>query len=119
MIHDLRKVFCHNVRICTCLQLPAICTENLKIKKSEINKSIENKSIETKAYVTPWICLPVKNQPLNLTKKHFEKFNMNFADQGYLGDEIDLLICSWQKKVQQLHGFRNLVMLESVFWMDS
>ena len=44
---------------------------------------------------------------------------MNFADQGYLGDEIDLLICSWQKKVQQLHGFRNLVMLESVFWMDS
>ena len=96
-----------------------------KKKKSEISKSIENKSIETKAYVTPWICLPVKNQPLNLAKKHFGKFNMNFADQGHLGDETDLLIgmdCYWRfmtGKVQQLHEFRNLVMLESDFWMDS
>ena len=51
---------------------------------------------------------------------------MNFADQGHLGDEIDLLIGMdyyWTfmtGKVQQLHGFRNLVMLESVFgWILS
>ena len=46
---------------------------------------------------------------------------MNFEGQGHLGDKIDLLIdmdYSWAfitGKVQQLHGFRKLVMLESVF----
>ena len=46
---------------------------------------------------------------------------MNFADQGHLGDKIDLVIGMdyyWTfmaGKVQQLHGFHNLVMLGSVF----
>ena len=46
---------------------------------------------------------------------------MNFADQGQLGEEIDLPIGMeyyWKfmtGKVQQLHEFRNLVMLESIF----
>ena len=51
---------------------------------------------------------------------------MNFADQGHLGAEIDLHIGMdyyWTfmtGKVQQLHGFRNLVKLESVFgWILS
>ena len=51
---------------------------------------------------------------------------MNFADQRHLGDEIDLLIGMdyyWTfmtGKVQQLHEFYNLVMLESVFgWILS
>ena len=75
---------------------------------------------------TPLICLPIKNQALNLAKKHFEKYNVNFADQRHLGDEIDLLIGMdyyWTfmtGKVQQLHEFYNLVMLESVFgWILS
>ena len=51
-------------------------------------KTAENKYIETKDYVTPLICLPVKNQPLNLAKKHFGKYNVNFADQRHLGDKI-------------------------------
>ena len=90
----------------TYLQLSKICTENLKIntfvyensqnslaKKVRFQlKRAENKSIEIKAYVAPLICLPIKNQPLNLAKKHFEKYNVNFADQGQLGDKTDLLI---------------------------
>ena len=46
---------------------------------------------------------------------------MNFVGQRHLGDKMDLLIemdYYWAfitGKVQQLHGFRNLVMLESVF----
>ena len=51
---------------------------------------------------------------------------MNFADQGHLVDEIDLLIgieYYWTfmiGKVQQQHEFHNLVMLESVFeWIFS
>ena len=46
---------------------------------------------------------------------------MNFADQGHLEDEIDLLIgmnyywAFMTGKVQQLHEFCSLVMLESVF----
>ena len=119
----------------TCLQLSKICTENLKINafgnensQNSLAKNVrfqlktaENKSIETKAHVTPMICLPTKNQVLNLAKKHFEKYNANFADQRHLGDEIDLLLSMdyyWTfmtGKVQQLHEFRNLVMLESVF----
>ena len=82
--------------------------------------------MQTKAYVPPLICLPIKNQPLNLAKKHFETYNVNFADQGHLGDEIDLLIGMdyyWTfmtGKVQQVDEFRNLVMLESVFgWILS
>ena len=121
-------------RAYTCLQLLTVYTENLKIntfrnensqksyaKKVRFQlKTAENKSIETKADVTPLICLPIKNQPLNLAKKHFEKYNVNFADQGHLGDEKDLLIGMdyWTfmtGKIQQLHEFRNLVMLESVF----
>ena len=39
----------------------------------------ENKPIQTKTYATPLICLPSKNQPLNLAKKHFEKYNMNLT----------------------------------------
>ena len=71
--------------------------------------------------LTPLICLLVKNQPLNLAKKHFEKYNVNFADQGHLGDDRDLLLGMdyyWKfmtGKIQQLHEFRNLVLLESVF----
>ena len=34
----------------------------------------------------------MKNQPLNLAKRHLEKYNMNFTDQEYLGGETDLLI---------------------------
>ena len=54
-----------------------------------------------------------------------KKYNMNFTDQGHLAGETDLLIgmnYHWTfmiGKVQQLHEFRNLVMLESVFRMDS
>ena len=112
-----------------------ICAENLKIntfgnensqnslgRKVRFQlKTAENKSIATKVYVTPLICFPVKNQPLNLRKKHFEKYNVNFADHGHLGDEIDLLTgidYYWTfmtEKVQQLHEFCNLLMLESVF----
>ena len=55
-------------------------------------KTAQNKSTETKTYVTPLICLPIKNQPLNLAKKHFENCNVNFACQGHLGDEKGLLI---------------------------
>ena len=127
-------------RAYTCLQLLAICTDNLKrntfgnenSQNSSAKKVIfqlkttANKSVETKACVTLLICLPIKNQPLNLAKKHFEKYNVNFADQGHLGDEIDLLIgmdTYWTfmtGKVQQLHEFRNLVMQESVFgWILS
>ena len=47
-----------------------------------------------------------------------EKYNMNFTDQGHLGGETDLLI-GMIGKVQQLDEFRNLVMLESVFRVDS
>ena len=67
----------------------------------------------------------MKNQPLNLAKRHLEKYSMNFTDQGHLGGETDLLIgmdYHWTfmiGKVQQLHIFRNLVMLESVFRVDS
>ena len=126
-------------RAYTCLQLSTIYTENFKIntfgKGNSQNsatkvrfqlKTAENKSIETKAYVTPLICLPIKHQPLNLAQKYFVKYNVNFADQGHLEDEIDLLIGMdyyWTfmtGKVQQLHEFHNLVMLESVFgWILS
>ena len=123
-----------------CLQLSTVCTECLKIntfanensqnslaKKVRFQlKTAENKSMQTKAYVPPLICLPIKNQPLNLAKKHFETYNVNFADQGHLGDEIDLLIGMdyyWTfmtGKVQKVDEFRNLVMLESVFgWILS
>ena len=46
---------------------------------------------------------------------------MNFADQGQLGDKIDLPIgieYYWKfmtGMVQQLHEFHYLVMLESIF----
>ena len=88
------------------MQLSTIYTENLKVntfgnensqnsvakKVSFQLKTAENKSIETKVYVTRFICLPVKNHPLNLAKKHFENYNVNFADMGHLGDKTDLLI---------------------------
>ena len=90
-------------RAYTCLRLSTICTENLKIKtfgnensQNSLAKTVrfqlktaENKIIEIKAYVTPLICLPTKNQPLNLAKKHFGKYNVNLADQGHVGDKID------------------------------
>ena len=86
-------------RAYTDLQVSTICTENLKIntfgnknsqnsiaKKDRFQlKTADNKLVETKAYVTPSICLPIKTEPLNLAKKHFEEYK-NFADQGHLGE---------------------------------
>ena len=129
-------------RAYTCLQLPTICTDNKQNKvnnfgnensQSSLAKKVRfqlktagNKSVVTKAYAPPLISLPIKNQPLNLAKKHFEKYNVNFADQGHLGEEIDFLIGMdyyWtfmRGNVQQLHEFRNLGLLESGFgWILS
>ena len=39
----------------------------------------------------PFICLPVRNQPVKCAQKHFQGFNLEFADSG-LDNEIDLLI---------------------------
>ena len=72
-------------RAYSCLQLPTVCTKNLKIntfgnensQKSLAKKvrfqanTAENKSIETKAYVTSLICLPIKYQPVKSVKKTF------------------------------------------------
>ena len=127
-------------RVYTCLQLPTICTKNLKIntfgnensqnslaKKVRFQlKTVENKFMETNAYVTPLICLPIKNQPLNSTKKYFGKYSVNFSDRGHIGYKTDLLIgmdyyqTSMTGKIQELNELGNLVMLESVFgWILS
>ena len=54
----------------------------------------ENKSFELSALCLPLICLPLKKQPLNYVQNLPEFVELNFADTGDTGNEIDLLIGS-------------------------
>ena len=80
-------------------------------------KTAENKSREAKAYASPLICLPIKNQLLNLAEKRCADLltmtlrgGNRFAHRHGLVDVHD----------EQVNEFRNVVMLESVFgWILS
>ena len=54
----------------------------------------KNKSFEISALCLPLICLPLKKQPLNYVQNLPEFAELNFADTGDAGNEIDLLIGS-------------------------
>ena len=62
------------------------------VKLNLLTQSNEKLTVHAMSY--PYICAPLKHQPLDLVKNAFENFkNINFADSG-VGDEIDLLIGS-------------------------
>ena len=54
----------------------------------------EKKSFDISALCSPLICLPLKKQHLNYVQNLPEFVELNFADTGDTGNEIDLLIGS-------------------------
>ena len=64
-----------------------------------------SQSIPIHALAVPFICLPVRNQPIQTAKVQFENLNLNFADSG-LDNEIDLLVGSdyyWELVTGKIH----------------
>ena len=57
-------------------------------------KPADEKLIATEAYTSPFICLSLQYQPLQIARKHFKHLHLNFGDKGNLDGEIDLLIGS-------------------------
>ena len=54
----------------------------------------EKKSFDISALCSPLVCLPLKKQHLNYVQNLPEFVELNFADTGDTGNEIDLLIGS-------------------------
>ena len=54
----------------------------------------ENKSFEISALCLPLICLPLKKQPLSYVQNLPEFVELEFADIGDTGNEVNLLIGS-------------------------
>ena len=94
-------------RVKNILNTPTKGTERLEIStfgnnqtSNQIASNVElsivssNKQpIPIQALAVPFICLPVRNQPIEIAKGHFETLNLDFADSG-LDNEIDLLVGS-------------------------
>lgn len=126
-------------RVKNILNLPVKGTEKLEISvfgnkqtsnriASNVELSIASSSnaqaIPIQALTVPFICLPVRNQPLEAAKGHFENLNLNFADSG-LDDEIDLLVgldYFWELVTGKLHQGKEpgLVAMETkIGWVIS
>ena len=89
---SLNPVGCENISISTFgNEVP----ERSRLDRVIINlKNKENKIFEIEALCKDFICLPIKNQPINLVKSKFEFLNnLQLADSGY-SEEIHLSIGS-------------------------
>lgn len=125
-------------RVKNILNIPTKGTERLEIStfgnnqtSNQIASNIElslissnKQSIPIQALAVPFICLPVRNQPSEAAKGHFEKLNLNYADSG-LDNEIDLLVGSdyyWELVTGKIHQGKEagLVAMETkVGWVLS
>ena len=125
-------------RVANFLNLPSESVENICISKFRNNqtsnqnanvltvqlKSKVEESIDLKVLSVPFICMPLKNQPIKIAQREFENLReIDFADTGKYYD-TDLLIgsdCYWKFFTgKTLKGKNNTVIAsESKFEWDS